>query len=396
MSRPVHCLKCLGQRAGPGKLRSTWTKCLSGSRSVGTMAKWEINEYGDNEVLRLSETSKIPVIRDPYEVLVEVHAASMNPVDVAMRGGYGSKVINIRRKQCGSFQRGSEFPLTLGRDFSGVVIETGKKVGNFKPGDEVWGALDLYRQGTHAEYAVTVATECALKPKSLDHVHAASMPYVGLTAWNAIQRNGGLTREIAESKNIRALVLGGSGGVGSIAVQLLKSWGVEVTATCSTDAVDMVKDLGADHVFDYRSQDMIVDLKGIRGFDLALDTTGDKHSRDIAIDVLKPWQNSVFVTTVTPLVRNFDSYGPVMGLASSGLDLSQNILQGFKTGVHVRWSFFTPNVRRLRELTKLVDEQKIKPVVEGVFPFQHIKDAYKKLELRHLRGKTVIDVKSNE
>ena len=218
-----------------------------------TMKSWEINSYGGLETLQLNETAKIPSIRNPTEILVRVKAASVNPLDVEMTRGYGSQVFqtlrNIeKRKLCGSLKDSIEFPLTMGRDFSGIVIETGAGVKDIKVGDEVYGVLRFTEYGSHAEYtvarsdlvSVNINSEylefrqkltysfCKLqvlpKPSHLSFSEAASFPYAGLTCWSAFKIVG----NYLDLENKRVLVLGGSGGVGTFAVQYLRAEGAEV------------------------------------------------------------------------------------------------------------------------------------------------------------------------
>ncbi|ESO92256.1 hypothetical protein LOTGIDRAFT_162911 [Lottia gigantea] len=354
------------------------------------MSAWQIHGYGENEKLTLSTSSRIPAIKHPKDILVEVHAASVNPIDIRMRGGYGHSLFNIWRNQGGMFSTRSEFPLVLGRDFSGVVIETGKDVKTYKAGDEVWGVVNAQKQGSHAEYTVVSSSEVALKPKNLTHVEAASIPYVGLTNWAALYSVGELTP--SNTRGQRILVIAGSGGIGTFAIQLIKAWGGDVTTTCSSESVEIVRDLGADVVIDYKTQDVQYELRQQDRFDLILDPLVSKKRVEY-INYLKQWRNSKLVTIAPPFLRNIDTYGVVPGVVKSVGDLSCDVIKGAKDGCSVRWAFFTPSQKGLREISKLVEMEKIRPVVEKVYDFEDLLSAYEKLEAGHSRGKTVIQIK---
>lgn len=142
----------------------------------------------------------LPIIHYPNEVIIKVHAASVNPIDVNMRSGYGATALNMKRDPLHMKTKGEEFPLTLGRDVSGVVMECGLDVKYFQPGDEVWAAVPPWKQGTLSEFVVVSGNEVSHKPKSLTHTQAASLPYVALTAWSAINKVGGLSDRNCKGK----------------------------------------------------------------------------------------------------------------------------------------------------------------------------------------------------
>uniref|UniRef100_A0A5G2QK09 Reticulon 4 interacting protein 1 n=2 Tax=Sus scrofa TaxID=9823 RepID=A0A5G2QK09_PIG len=166
------------------------------------MPAWVIDKYGNNEVLRFTQNMMLPMIHYPNEVVIKVHAASINPIDVNMRSGYGATALNMKRDPLHIRIKGEEFPLTLGRDVSGVVMECGLDVKYFKPGDEVWAAVPPWKQGTLSEFVVVSGNEVSHKPKSLTHTQAASLPYVALTAWSAINKVGGLNDKNCRGKRI--------------------------------------------------------------------------------------------------------------------------------------------------------------------------------------------------
>ncbi|GAB1606996.1 quinone oxidoreductase PIG3-like isoform X1 [Argonauta hians] len=357
------------------------------SNASNRMLAWNIYSYG-REQMTMSKTTRMPAILDPKDVLVEVHAASVNPIDIMMRDGYGEKLINLVRWQLGSKRFvGSEFPLILGRDFSGTVVSVGKKVANFQPGDDVWGVVGAHGQGTHAQYCVASTNELYHKPSSLSHIEAASLPYVALTAWSALCSVGEITEENAP--NMRVFIQAGSGGVGSFAVQLMSTFGAHVTTSCSSDAVDTLHSLGASVVIDYKTQDIQQQLDSMEPFDVYLDMLGHKPPSS----VLKSWCNAKYVTIKTPFLSDTDTHGIPFGFLRSASSLGCNILDNLKNGQSYRWAFFVANQRALQYIGDMVDHGKIKPVVDKVFPFHELKEAYDHVEAGHSRGKTVIDVK---
>ncbi|XP_069743581.1 reticulon-4-interacting protein 1 homolog, mitochondrial isoform X2 [Narcine bancroftii] len=282
---------------------------------------------------------------------------------------------------------GSEFPLILGRDVSGVIVETGLDVSYFKPGDEVCAAVPPWKPGTLAEFVVASANEVAQKPKALSHSQAAALPFVALSTWSALVNTGGLRKDNCRGK--RVLILGGSGGIGTFAIQLLKAWGAHVTATCTANAFSFLKDLGADHVVDYQAQSVEKQLKEQELFDFVLDNVGG-HTEKWALNLLKPWSGATYVTLVTPFMLNVDRLGVADGMFRSGATVGSKILKHLSRGVHYRWALFIPSGPSLDEIMELVDERKIQPIVEQIFPFSEVPQAFLKMEGGHARGKTVI------
>ncbi|XP_021084708.1 reticulon-4-interacting protein 1, mitochondrial isoform X2 [Mesocricetus auratus] len=322
------------------------------------MPAWVIDKYGKNEVLRFNQNMLLPIIHYPNEVIIKVHAASVNPIDVNMRSGYGAAALNMKRDPLHIRTRGEEFPLTLGRDVSGVVMECGLDVKYFQPGDEVWAAVPPWKQGTLSEFVVVSGNEVSYKPKSLTHTQAASLPYVALTAWSAINKVGGLNAKNCKGK--RALILGASGGVGTFAIQIMKAWGAHVTAVCSQDAGALVKKLGADEVVDYTSGSVEEQLKSLKLFDFILDNVGGS-TETWALNFLKKWSGATYVTLVTPFLLNMDQLGIADGMLQTGVTMGTKTL-------------------------------KIRPVIEQTFPFSAVPEAFLKVERGHARGKTVVNV----
>ncbi|XP_022083562.1 reticulon-4-interacting protein 1, mitochondrial-like [Acanthaster planci] len=349
-----------------------------------TMLAWQIESYGGNDKLKLVE-KPIPIITQPNQVLIKVHASSVNPLDVRMRKGYAATFLNTGRK----VKPGGEFPLTLGRDCSGVIVGTGKAVKKFELGQDVWGTVNQISQGAHAQYVLTTEAEISLKPKNLSHVEAASMPYVAITTWSATYAIARFRPENALGRF--ALVHGGAGGIGSFAIQLLKAWNARVASTCSTDSVDFVRGLGADHVVDYRTTDPEKELRKLGRFDYILDTVGGKVE-DYSINLLNGAKGANYVTLVTPIMESIEAQGAVVGSLAASFSLIKKALQTAKIGGKYRWAFATGNGAALKKIATLVEEGKIRPVVNKVFPFTEAPEALKAVELGRAKGKIVIGV----
>ncbi|XP_007523985.1 reticulon-4-interacting protein 1, mitochondrial isoform X1 [Erinaceus europaeus] len=387
LSRSARTTVCFWRSQVVRKPRIRKISTTSAKSSV--MPAWVIDKYGKNEVLRFTQNMMIPVIQYPNEVIIKVHAASVNPIDVNMRSGYGATALNMKRDPLHIKMKGEEFPMTLGRDVSGVVMECGLDVKYFKPGDEVWAAVPPWKQGTLSEFVVVSGNEVSFKPKSLTHTEAASLPYVALTAWSAINKVGGLNDRNCTGKRI--LILGASGGVGTFAIQVMKAWNAHVTAVCSQDASALVKKLGADAVIDYRSGNVEEQLKSLKSFDFILDNVGGS-TETWALKSLKKWSGATYVTLVTPFLLNMDQLGIADGMLQTGVTVGSKTLKHFWQGVHYRWAFFMASGPYLDDIAKLVDEGKIQPVIEKTFPFSKVPEAFLKVERGHARGKTVINV----
>ncbi|TDG98594.1 hypothetical protein EPR50_G00201970 [Perca flavescens] len=366
------------------------SRLFSTTRSSMTiMPAWVIDKYGSNDVFRFTKNASFPVINYPNEVIVKVQAAGLNPLDVNMRGGYGAATMSMKRDPLNIKQSGSEFPLILGRDVSGVIMECGLDVKYFRERDEVWAAIPPWKQGSLAEFVVLSANEVSHKPKSLSHTEAAAMPYVATTAWSALVNTGGLSKDNCAKKRI--LILGGSGGVGTFAIQMLKVWGAHVTVTCSQNAERFVRGLGADHVVDYTAGPVEEPLSALEKFDLILDNIGGDTER-WALNLLKPWCGAKYVTLVTPFLQNTDRLGIADGMIQTAATVATKALKHLVKGVHYRWGFFAPSGPALDEIRELVDAGKIRPVVEETFSFSEVPQAFEKVEKGHARGKTVVQI----
>jgi len=354
-----------------------------------TMKAWQIHEYSGSSGLELAQEKLIPSISSPGDVLVKVHAASVNPIDVQMASGYGRNLINLYKNLVNQDIGSSEFPLTLGRDFSGVIMDVGSQVKHLKVGDEVWGAIDAKRQGTHAEFCLASEKEISMKPKSVSHAEAAALPFVAATTFSSLVLLSGLTEKSARKKRI--LIFAGSGGIGSFAIQLMKSWGAEVTTTCPQDAIPLMQQLGADRVLDFKSPTFVEDLTSLSGYDIILDTIGGGTS-DMAIPLLKPFVGAKYLDLAWDLITDTDTHGLPIGVAKTALGLGDKVLRAARLGAGYSWAVFLPSHKAMHTTARLVDRGVIKPVIDSVVPLEGVVDAYDKITSKKTRGKMVINV----
>ena len=301
-----------------------------------------VHQYGGPEELKYEETAD-PVM-NPDDVLIKIYATSVNPVDWKIRKGQRSNA--------------ARFPLILGRDVSGVIEKVGASVTNFQPGDEVYANPDISRPGTYAEYVAVRASEIALKPVTIGHELAAAIPLAGLTAWQGLFDHG----ELKAGQKI--LIHGAAGGVGNMAVQLAKWKGAYVIGTASAKNISFLKDLGADEVIDYESEDFSEKLKDL---DVVFDTIGGEVQAK-SLQVLKP--GGILVSTV--------------GIQDEAA-LKAKGIRGAQYMTH-------PSADNLQALTQLVDTDKIRPIVSSIFPLKEIEEADRISEGGHTRGKVVLMV----
>ncbi|TNE51177.1 MAG: NADP-dependent oxidoreductase [Deltaproteobacteria bacterium] len=327
-----------------------------------------IRSYGAPNVFQVEEFSRPSV--GPRDVLIEVHASSVNPVDWKIRSGGQRGAIRYK------------LPWVLGMDVSGVVAEVGSSVTKFKPGDEVYSSPTHRRSGTYAEWVAIDEDAVALKPKNISHYEAASIPLVGLTAWESLVVKGNL------QPGQKVLIQAGSGGVGSIAIQLAKHLGAYVITTCSGRNIELVKSLGADQVIDYTQENFDEVLSDI---DLAVDALGGE-SMFKARKVLKRGGRLAMLRAALP--ENTKRFGPNLGLLITGWQLvtfilSSRLLYGIKASSILRQC----SGEFLNQLTNLIEAGQIKPLVDKVFPLDEIAEAHKYSETGRARGKIVIAVK---
>lgn len=301
-----------------------------------------IHELGEANVLHLEETPR-PEPREG-EVLIKVHAASVNPIDYKIRSG--------------SFKRGEiKLPTTLGRDVSGIVEAVGRGVVGINLGQAVYAFL-ASRSGGYAEYAIATSEEVAPKPSTLNDVSAAAVPLAAMTAWQALFDHGDL------QAGQRVLIHGGAGGVGHFAIQFAKVKGAFVVTTGRSDDLSLLGDLGADVAIDYKAErfedrtgevDLVIDLIG-----------GETLKRSWA--VLKT--GGTIVSTVEP---------------PSTEEAAKHQAKG-------KVFMAEANREELTEIGRLIDQGKVRVVVQSTLPLERVQKAHEQMEHEHIRGKVVLTV----
>jgi NADPH:quinone reductase-like Zn-dependent oxidoreductase len=303
-----------------------------------------IHGYGGYDVLCYEEAPRPKPGED--EVLIRVFASSVNPFDCAVRAGYMNSYFNYI------------LPLIPGTDVSGVIEEVGANVTDLKPGDEVYTRVGVWRDGAYAEYALAPAADVAYKPRTVDHFHAAALPHVTLTAWQALVE----VAELAPGQTV--LVHAAAGGVGHIAVQLSKIRGAKTIGTASVH-IDQLKELDVDETIDYSTTNFEDSVKDV---DVVLDLIGgDTQQRSWA--VMRP--GGILVATVQPP--------------------SEETAQAH--GVRQNFVSTAPPIKRvLTEVANLVDTGQLKPIVSAILPLSEIEKAHEMVEGKHVHGKVVLSV----
>lgn len=333
------------------------------------MKAFVLDRYGKQAALRLAELPE-PELRED-EVLVQVHAAAVNLLDSKIRGGEFKLILPYR------------LPLVLGHDVAGVVVKVGPRVRQFKPGDEVYARPDDFRIGTFAEFVPVKEASLAHKPASLTMEEAASIPLVALTAWQALVEKAGL------KKDQKVFIQAGSGGVGTIAIQLAKHLGATVATTTSAANAQLVKRLGADVVIDYRTQDF-EDV--LQGYDVVLNSQDGKTLAK-SLRVLKPGGQLVSISG--PPDPEFGKEIKASGFVRLVTRLLSAGIRRKARGRGVSYSFLfmRANGSQLREITGLIDAGAIRPVVDRVFPFEATNEALAYVETGRAKGKVVIKLR---
>ena len=307
-----------------------------------------INQYGDKNELKEEELEKPEPKVD--EVLIEIHAAAVNPIDWKLRYGYLEDKFAF------------DFPIVLGWDAAGIVTEVGGNVSSFKEGDRVFVRPELTNRGTYAEYTTAKADLIAEIPENISFEEAAAVPLAGLTAYQCLVDVGKL-----ESGN-KVLIHAGAGGVGSFGIQIAKNMGAYVATTGSTKNVEFLKSLGADEVIDYTKDDFSQILED---YDLVIDTLGGEI-QDKSLNILKKGGKLVSIVG----------------------EPDQEKADELEINAQSHW--LIPDGEELAKLAEMMKNKNLKPVVGTVFPFseQGLKDAHELSETHHARGKIVIKVRS--
>ena len=327
-----------------------------------------IERYGSSDAVSVANID-IPTF-GATDLLVRVHAASVNPLDIKTRDGKLKTLLKYR------------FPLVLGNDLSGVVSDVGSRVTRFKKGDAVYARVDKDRIGAFAEFAVVREGAAALKPTNVTFEEAASLPLVALTAWQALVEIGKVRPKQ------RVLIHAGSGGVGSVAIQLAHHLGATVFTTVGQRNVELVKRLGADVAIDYRSarfEDVAKDC------DVVLDSAGG----DTLVRCFECVKAGGVVVSIgsTPSAAFARSWGlnPIIVLAISFLS-RRATAAARRHNARFEYLFMRADGEQLREITRLVEIGVIKPLVDRVFPLEQVRDALAYSESGRATGKVVIKV----
>lgn len=327
-----------------------------------------IDKYG-KVPMRMTEVPT-PEINE-YEVLAEIHAASINPIDFKIRDGKVKMLLKY------------EMPLILGNDFSGVIVKTGAKVTRFKVGDEIYARPRKNKIGTFAEYIAIHEDDVALKPKNLSFEEAASIPLVGLTSYQALHDI------IHLQKGQKILIHAGSGGVGTFAIQLAKIMGATVATTASEAGANLVNSLGADEIINYKKEKFEDILKN---YDAVFDTIGGT-TLEKSFDIIKSGGNIVSVSGM-PNARFGKEFGSgffktlLFSLASKKLTALEK-----KHSAQYSFLFMKPSGDQLRIIANYIESGKIKPIIDRVFPFEDAQKAMEYSESGRAKGKIIVKIK---
>ncbi|OAB49582.1 NADP-dependent oxidoreductase [Pseudomonas thivervalensis] len=310
-----------------------------------------------------------PEVAD-HDVLVRVHAASVNLLDSKIRKGEFKLILPY------------SFPLALGHDVAGVVMRVGSRVQHFKPGDEVYARAPDGHIGTFAEQIAVNENALALKPSNASMEEAAALPLVALTAWQVLVETARL------KKGQKLFIQAGSGGVGTLAIQLAKHLGAFVATTTSTHNVPWVKALGADVVIDYKQQDF---SSVLQDYDVVLNSLG-ADELEKSLKILKPGGQLISISgPPTPQFAQAQGFSwplrLIMGLLSSGIRRKAR-----RKGVSYAFVFMRASGPQLREITTLVEAGNLKPVIDRSFPFDATADALGYVEQSRSKGKVVIKI----
>ena len=333
------------------------------------MKAFTIDRYKSKDGGRIVDMPQ-PEVGD-NDVLVQVHAAGVNLLDAKIADGEFKIFLPYR------------FPLVLGNDVAGVVVEVGARVRRFKPGDEVYARPDKDRIGTFAEFIAMNEADVAIKPTKLSMEEAASIPLVGLTAWQALV-------EMAELKpGQKVFIQAGTGGVGTFAIQLAKHLGATVATTASSANFELVKVLGADILIDYKTQDFETLL---HGYDVVLHSQ-DSKTLDKSLRVVKPGGKLISISG-PPDPAFADEIGLPWYVKQIIRVLSFSARRKAKRlNVIFSFLFMRANGSQLSEITSLIDQGDIRPVMDKVFPFDETQEAVDYVETGRAKGKVVVTVR---
>ena len=333
------------------------------------MKAFTISRYSKTDALELTDVS-VPIVLD-NDVLVEIHAASVNLLDSKIKSGEFKLFLPYK------------FPLILGHDVAGVVVKVGANVHRFRVGDAVYARPADHRVGTFAEFIAIHENDVARKPNNISMKEAASIPLVGLTAWQALVEKAKL------KKGQKVFIQAGSGGVGTFAIQLAKHLGATVATTASAANADWLRGLGADVVIDYKTQDFETLLSG---YDLVLNSQ-DTKTLHKSLSTLKAGGQLISISGPPDAQFASDAGLPwllkgVMGLLSYKIRKEAQQRQ-----IAYAFLFMKAQGKQLEKITELIESGAIAPVVDKVFPFDQTNQALAYVESGRAKGKVIIKVK---
>ncbi len=307
------------------------------------------NKYGSADVLEIVELEK-PKINEET-ILVQVHAASVNPVDWKIRNG-SIKILT-----------GKKFPKGLGRDIAGEIVEVGEKVTGFEVGDEVYGKLSGLKSNAYAEYVVVKPRDLFRKPINLNFIKAATVPLAALTAYQALVNHGELT------KGSKVLINGCSGGVGHFALQIAKALGAHVTGVCSTKNIALAKELGADKVIDYTKINVIHKNEK---YDIFFDAVANQSYGKIK-----------------PILNNKGRYVTTL----PALSVILNSITGIFSSKKARMINVKSRPQDLQLITEMIENGQLKPVIDKIYPLDKVREAHRYSETGRVVGKIALSLK---
>lgn len=330
-----------------------------------TMKAAQIHKYGQHHL----EITKVPIpVAGEHSVLVKVAAASVNPIDLKTRDGKLKMLLKYK------------MPLTLGSDFSGTIVQTGHFVDGFHIGDQIYGRVQKDRIGTFAEYIAVDEDAIALKPRNLSFEQAAAIPLVALTSYQALV-------DIMHVKpGDKVLIQAGSGGIGTVAIQIAKSFGAFVATTTSEKNIEMVRKLGADQVIDYHRENF-EDV--LFNYDFVFDTLGGKALQN-AFKIIKPGGKIVTLSGI-PNGKFAAEYGLPLWKRFAFSLATLNIKKWERESrAQYVFLFMKPSGSELKVITTLIENGNLTPVIDRIVPFNEIQSALDYSESGRVHGKIVV------
>lgn len=333
------------------------------------MKAFIIKKYSKEDKLQLVELPE-PAVKD-NEVLVQIHAASINQIDIKLKSGEFKLMLP------------NKLPLILGHDLAGIVTKIGSKVSRFKVGDEIFAQPAIFKIGSFAEYIAINETDVALKPKNISMEQAASIPLVALTVWQAFVEKAKI------KKGQKVFIQAGSGGVGTIAIQLAKHLGATVATTTSAANIELVKSLGADVVIDYKTQDF---ENILNDYDVVLNSQ-DTKTLEKSLRILKSGGKVISISGPPDVV-----FAKEMGLSwlmkTAIFFLSRKVKQQTKKlNIDYSFLFMQANGKQLSEISTLIEAGVIRPIIDKVFSFEQTNEAMAYVASGRAKGKVIVKLK---